>query len=140
MAARYSWRGYLRLSLVSCPVHLSPATSTRERISFHLLNPKTQNRIRTATIDPETNEKIPRSELVRGYEYEKGQYVILTPEELDEIQIESTHTIDLIRFVERSSVPPEYWDAPYYLAPDGKMADERSTTEARGRVLMRSFA
>ncbi len=124
MAARYSWKGFLKLSLVSCPVHLAPATSTRERVNFHLLNPKTHNRIQSRTVDPETEEEIPRSELVRGYEFEKGRYVVVPQQELDEIQIESSKTIDLVRFVKRDEVEPVYFDAAYYLGPDGKMADE----------------
>ncbi len=124
MAARYSWKGFLKLSLVSCPVHLAPATSSRDRVSFHLLNPKTNNRIETRTVDPETEEEIPRGELVRGYEFEKGRYVIVSQDELDEIQIESSQTIDLVRFVKREEVDPVYVNAAYYLGPDGKIADE----------------
>jgi DNA end-binding protein Ku len=124
MAARYSWKGYLKLSLVSCPVHLAPATSTGERVSFHLLNPQTHNRIQTRSVDPETGKEVPRSELVRGYEFEKGRYVIIEPQELEALQIESSKTIDLIRFVEPSEVEPVYFNAAYYLGPEGKMADE----------------
>ncbi len=124
MAARYSWKGFLKLSLVSCPVHLAPATSSRERVSFHLLNPKTNNRIQSRTVDPETDEEIPRGELVRGYEFEKGRYVIVSPEELEELEIESSKTIDLTRFVKREEVGPVYANAAYYLGPDGKIADE----------------
>lgn len=124
MAARFSWKGYLRLSLVSCPVQLAPATTSRERISFHLLNPKTNNRIVTRTVDPETGEEIPRSELVRGYEFEKGRYVEVGPEELERLEIESSKTIDLVRFVDRDAVDPVYFNAPYYLAPEGKIGDE----------------
>jgi DNA end-binding protein Ku len=124
MAARYSWKGNLRLSLVSCPVHLAPATSSRERVSFHLLNPKTNNRIQTRTVDPETEEEVPRSDLVKGYEFEKGRYVVVSQEELDEIEVESSKTIDLVRFVKRDEVDPVYFNAAYYVAPDGKVADE----------------
>ena len=139
MAARYSWKGYLKLSLVSCPVHLAPATSTRERVSFHLLNPQTHNRIQTRTVDPETEKEVPRSELVRGYEFEKGRYVIVEPEELEALQIESSQTIDLIRFVEPREVEPVYFNAAYYLGPEGKMADEtfrviREAMVATGRA------
>lgn len=139
MAARYSWKGYLKLSLVSCPVHLAPATSTRDRVSFHLLNPKTHNRIQTRTVDPETEKEVPRSELVRGYEFEKGRYVVVEPEELEALQIESSKTIDLIRFVKASEVEPVYFNAAYYLGPEGKMADEtfrviREAMAASGRA------
>ncbi|MGH7090342.1 MAG: Ku protein, partial [Stellaceae bacterium] len=124
MAARYSWKGYLKLSLVACPVHLAPAASTRERVSFHLLNPKTMNRIETRTVDPENGEEVPRGVLVRGYEYEKGRYVVVDREELEALEAESSKTIDLIRFVEREEVEPVYFNAAYYLGPEGKMADE----------------
>jgi DNA end-binding protein Ku len=139
MAARYSWKGYLKLSLVSCPVHLAPAASTRERVSFHLLNPQTHNRIQQRTVDPETEKEVPRNELVRGYEFEKGRYVIVEPEELEALQIESSQTIDLLRFVEASEVEPVYFNAAYYLGPDGKMADEtfrviREAMAATGRA------
>ena len=123
MAARYSWKGS-QAPLVSCPVHLAPATSTGERVSFHLLNPQTHNRIQTRTVDPETEKEVPRSELVRGYEFEKGRYVIVEPEELEALEIESSETIDLLRFVEPSEVEPVFFNAAYYLGPEGKMADE----------------
>jgi len=139
MAARYSWKGYLKLSLVSCPVHLAPATSTAERVSFHLLNPETHNRIQTRTVDPETEKEVPRGELVRGYEFEKGRYVVVEPEELEALQIESSQTIELVRFVEPREVEPVYFNAAYYLGPDGKMADEtfrviREAMAATGRA------
>lgn len=124
MPARYSWKGYLKLSLVSCPVQAAPATSTRERVSFHLLNPKTMHRIETRTIDPETGDEIRRSELVRGYEYEKGRYIVVEAEELASLEVESTQTIDLTRFVNRAMVDPIYLNSAYYVAPDGKLGDE----------------
>lgn len=105
-------------------MHLAPATSGSERVTFHLLNPKTNNRIQTRTVDPETEEEVPRSELVKGYEFEKGRYVIVSKEELDELQIKSSKVIDIDRFVARDAIRPVFFGAPYYLAPDGKMADE----------------
>jgi DNA end-binding protein Ku len=102
MPPRPIWKGYLRLSLVSCPIRLYPATSQSERISFHLLNPKTHTRVSMRPHDAETDQQLERSELVRGYEFSKGRYVIVTEEELDAIEIESSKTVDLTRFVRRS--------------------------------------
>jgi DNA end-binding protein Ku len=124
MAPRPYWKGYLRLSLVSCAVRLYNATTRSERVSFHLLNPKTHNRIQLKPHDAETGKELERAELVRGYEVEKGRYVIVDEAELDAIEVESAKTIDLTRFVEDSEIDPSYVDSPYYLAPDGKIADE----------------
>lgn len=124
MAARPTWKGHLRLSLVSCPVRLYPATSRSERISFHLLNPETNNRIQMRPHDAGTGEEVPRSELVRGYEFDKNKYVVIDKSDLDALQIESSKTIDLKRFVDKEEVTPVYWDTPYYLVPDGRIAEE----------------
>ena len=119
MAQRPTWEGHLRLSLVACPVSLYPATSTADNIRFHLINPATGNRIRTQTIDPETGE-VERKQLVRGYEYDKDQYVLLTDEEIMSVQLESTRTIDIERFVDAAVIDRIWWNDPYYLVPDGK--------------------
>jgi DNA end-binding protein Ku len=124
MAPRPTWKGYLRLSLVSCPVRLYPATTRSERVSFHLLNPKTHNRIEMRAHDPETDEEIPRSDLVRGYEFDKGRYVVVEDAEIDALRVESSETIDLVRFVDDTEIDPIYFSAPYYIAPDGKVATE----------------
>lgn len=124
MAPRPTWKGYLRLSLVSCPVRLYPATTRSERVSFHLLNPKTHNRIELRPHDPETDEEIPRNELVRGYEFDKGRYVVVEDAEIDALRIDSSETIDLVRFVDDSEVDPLYFATPYHIAPDGKVATE----------------
>lgn len=124
MAPRSNWKGYLRVSLVSCPVRLHPATTTAERISFHQLAPKTKARIRLQPVDPTTGEAVERSELLRGYPIDKDRYVILEDEELEKIQIESSRVIDVTGFVDRDAVDEIYVDSPYYLAPDGPMADE----------------
>jgi DNA end-binding protein Ku len=124
MPPRPIWKGYLRLSLVSCPIRLYPATSQSERISFHLLNPKTHTRVSMRPHDAETDQQLERSELVRGYELSKGRYVIVTEEELDAIEIESSKTVDLTRFVDPNEVDLVYLDNPYYVAPDGKIGDE----------------
>ena len=115
---RPSWSGHLRLSLVSCPIQLSPATTDVERISFNQLNPETGNRIALKTFDAETGEPVERADIVKGYQYEKGQYVTVTKEELKDLQIEANRILDLTAFVDRASIDPFYVDAPYYIFPD----------------------
>jgi DNA end-binding protein Ku len=123
MAPRASWKGYLKLSLVSCPVRLYPATSASERISFNQLHKDTHNRINMKPVDPELG-LVERSDLVRGYEYEDKKYIIIEDEDLEAVRIESNHTMNIEAFVDASSVDEIYQDAPYYLAPDGAMAEE----------------
>ncbi|MER8420219.1 Ku protein [Mesorhizobium sp. M1329] len=123
MAPRASWKGYLKLSLVSCPVRLYPATSASERISFNQLHKKTHNRINMKPVDPELG-LVERSDLVKGYEYEDKQYIIIEDSDLDAVRIESNHTMNIEAFVDEHSVDVIYQDAPYYLAPDGAMAEE----------------
>lgn len=124
MAPRPTWKGYLRLSLVACPVRLYLATTRRERVSFHLLNPETHNRIELRPHDPETGAEVPRERLVRGYEFDKGRYVVVDEAELESLRVESSETIDLIRFVDEKEIDPIYFAAPYFVTPDGKIADE----------------
>ena len=123
MAPRPSWKGHLRLSLVSCPVRLYPATSGSARVSFHLLHKDTLKRISMRPHDQELGE-VERSDLVKGYEYEKGRYVVLDQEDFDRVQIESTKTMTIERFVDQDEVDSLYLDSPYYLAPDGDFAEE----------------
>lgn len=123
MAPRASWKGYLKLSLVSCPVRLYPATSASERIAFNQLHKKTHNRINMKPVDPELG-LVERADLVKGYEYEAKQYVIIDEADLETVKIESNHTMNIEAFVEEGSVDIIYQDAPYYLAPDGAMAEE----------------
>jgi len=123
MAPRASWKGYIKLSLVSCPVRLYPATSTSERITFNQLHKKTHNRINMKPVDPELG-LVERSDLVRGYQYEDKQYVIIEDSDLEAVRIESNHTLNIEAFVDAESVDEIYKDAPYYLAPDGAMAEE----------------
>jgi DNA end-binding protein Ku len=123
MAARASWKGHLRLSLVSCPVKLFPATSSAERISFNQLHKDTHNRINMKAVDPELG-LVERSDLVRGYEYEPKQYIIISDDDIDAVRIESNHTMSIEAFVDEGEVDAIYQDAPYYLAPDGAMAEE----------------
>ena len=123
MAPRASWKGYLKLSLVSCPVRLYPATSSSERISFNQLHKKTHNRINMKPVDPELG-LVERADLVKGYEYEDKQYVIIEESDLDAVRIESNHTMSIEAFVDEDDVDVIYQDAPYYPAPDGAMAEE----------------
>jgi DNA end-binding protein Ku len=124
MAGRASWKGYLKLSLVSCPVKLFPATSsTAGKISFNMLHKDTLNRVQQKYHDPELGE-IDRADLVKGYQFEKDKYVVVTNEELEEIEIESSKTVDIDGFVDADEIDPIYQDATYYLAPDGPIAEE----------------
>jgi len=123
MAPRASWKGYIKLSLVSCPVRLYPATSTSERITFNQLHKDTHNRINMKPVDPELG-LVERSDLVKGYEYEDKQYIIIDDADLDAVRIESNHTLNIEAFVDESEVDVIYQDSPYYLAPDGAMAEE----------------
>jgi len=123
MAPRASWKGHLRLSLVSCPVKLFPATSASERISFNQLHKDTHNRINMKPVDPELG-LVERSDLVRGYEYEDKQYIIIEDSDLEAVRIESSHTMNIEAFVGEDEVDVIYQDAPYYMAPDGAMAEE----------------
>jgi DNA end-binding protein Ku len=140
MAYRPTWQGHLKLSLVTCPVALYTATNPAGDVHFHLLNPKTNNRIRMVTTDPDTGP-IERSELVKGYEVEKGKYILLTDEEIKSVKLESTKTIDIERFVPKGEIDRIYWDNPYYLAPDGKIAQEafgviRAAMEKTGQIAL----
>ncbi|MBP2234215.1 DNA end-binding protein Ku [Sinorhizobium kostiense] len=123
MAPRASWKGYLRLSLVSCPVRLYPATSTKDRITFNQLHKDTHNRINMKPVDPERGV-VERSDLVKGYEYEDKKYVIIEDADIESVKIESNHTMNIEAFVDEGSVDVIYQDTPYYLAPDGAMAEE----------------
>ena len=122
-SSRPVWEGYLRLSLVTCPVALFKATSEGEAIHFHLLHPESHNRVKQAWKDPslpEGKQEIARSELLHGYEVEKGQYVIIEDDDLKAIRLESTKTIQIERFVDAAAIDRLYWDQPYYMAPTGR--------------------
>jgi DNA end-binding protein Ku len=140
MAYRPSWQGHLKLSLVTCPVALYTATNSGGDVHFNLINPKTNNRIRMITTDPDTGP-IDRSDLVKGYEVSKGEYILLTDEEIKSVKLESTKTIDIERFVPGDKIDRIYWDNPYYLAPDGKLAQEafgviRTALEKSGQIAL----
>jgi DNA end-binding protein Ku len=124
MAPRASWKGYLKLSLVSCSVALFPSSNASERISFNMLNRETGNRLKQQMIDSETEEVVEREDRIRGYEFAKGNYVTVEDEDLEKVQIEATHTIDIQQFVPSDQLDPVYLDGSHYLAPDDKVAEE----------------
>lgn len=124
MAPRAYWKGYLRLSLVTCPVELYPATSLGARTHFHMINHKSGHRLSQQMVDDKSGEVVDRKDKGRGYEVAKGRIVEIDDEELAAIQIESTHTIDIDSFVPRSEIDNRYLDRPYYVAPGGKMGVE----------------
>jgi DNA end-binding protein Ku len=140
MAYRPTWQGHLKLSLVTCPVALFTATNSAGDVHFNLINPKTNNRIKMITTDPDTGP-IERSELVKGYEVSKGEYILLTNDEINSVKLESTKTIEIERFVPGDEIDRLYWDNPYYLAPDGKLAQEafgviRTAMEKSGQIAL----
>ena len=119
-AARPYWKGYLRLSLVSCPVVLYPASSQSEKIHFHQINRKTGNRLRQQMVDERTGKVVDKDDKGRGYELTKGKYVAIETEELDAVEFEATHTIDIDIMVPAEEIDRRYFDKPYYIAPNGK--------------------
>ncbi|RDV01924.1 Ku protein [Undibacter mobilis] len=124
MAPRPNWKGFLKLSLVSCAVALYPATSTSQRIRFNIINRETGNRIRNEVIDAETGDPVAPEDRIKGYEVDKGQYVLLEEDELDNVALESTHTIDIDEFVPMADVDRIYLDESYYLVPQDDVAQE----------------
>ncbi|HEY5336816.1 MAG TPA: Ku protein [Rhizomicrobium sp.] len=140
LSARPIWQGHLRLSLVSCPVALFGATSRSNDVSFHLLNPETNNRIRMIPTDPDTGP-VERSDLVKGYEIEKNHYVVVTNKELDAVKLETTHTIEIERFVDEKDIDRLFWNAPYYLVPNEDSGTDayiviREALEKTGRIAL----
>ena len=145
MALRPTWQGHLRLSLVSCPVALYTATSPQGEVHFNMLHKSTHNRIHMIPTDPETGP-VERSDIVKGYEIDKDRYVIVTPEEIDAVRLDSTRTIDIERFVDVDDIDRIYWNDPYFMVPDGKLAAEafavireamtRTERIALGRVVL----
>jgi len=131
MAARAYWKGYLKLSLVSCPIALYPATSEREKISFNQINRQTGHRIRYVKVDAESGEEVGQDEIVKGYQVARGEYIELTPEELEAVAIESRRTIDIDAFVPRDEI----------IAPDGEVGEQafaviRETIRRQGMVAL----
>lgn len=122
-AGRPTWQGHLRLSLVTCPVALFTATDSQGDVRFNMLHKTTHNRIRMVPTDPDLGP-IERADIVKGYAYEKDKYVVITQDEIDSVRLESTRTIDIERFVSAAEIDRLYWDNPYFLVPDGKLAAE----------------
>jgi DNA end-binding protein Ku len=139
MAPRANWKGFLRLSLVTCPVALYPATSESEKISFNQLNRKTGHRIKYAKVDADTGEEVANEDIVKGYKVDTDTFVEVTNEELENVALESTRTIEIDEFVDRSEIDPRYLIRPYYLRPDGKVGHDafaviRETIRAMNKV------
>ena len=138
MAARPTWQGHLKLSLVTCPVALYTATSSASHVSFHLINPETNNRIRMVATDPDTGP-VERSELVKGYEVSKDEYVLFDDEDFDKVRLESTRTISIDEFVDEDDIDRLYWDSPFYVVPEKGVGAEafaviRDAMQAAGKV------
>jgi DNA end-binding protein Ku len=128
MAPRANWKGYLRLSLVSCPVALYPATSENEKVRFHQINRKTGNRIRYRKVDEDTGREVAADDIVKAYQVGKNDYVEVEPEELEAVELESTHIIDIVEFIPKDELDPLYAIRPYYIAPTGKVGQEAYVT------------
>jgi len=124
MAPRAYWKGYLKLSLVSCPIALYPATSEREKISFHQLNKETGHRIRYRKVDAETGDEVEQAAIIKGFEVNKGEYVELDPEELEAVAIESKRTIEIDEFVPKTDIDEIYMRDPYFIVPDGEVGQQ----------------
>ena len=124
VAPRAYWKGYLKLSLVSCPIALFPATSEREKISFHQVNKDTGHRIRYKKVDAETGDEVDNADIVKGYEIAKGEYIEVEPDELEAVAIESKHVIDIDEFVPRKEIDELYLRDPYYIVPDGEVGQQ----------------
>jgi DNA end-binding protein Ku len=124
MAPRAYWKGYLRLSLVTCPIELFPATSQSEKTHFHQINTATGHRLRQQMVDEETGKVVDKEAKGRGYEVSKGRYVEIDEDELQAVEIESTHTVEIDSFVPLAEIDKRYLDRPYYIVPDGKVGAE----------------
>jgi DNA end-binding protein Ku len=124
VAPRAYWKGYLKLSLVSCPISLFPATSGREKISFHQLNRNTGNRIRYRKVDAESGDDVEAADIIKGYEVSKGDYITLEPEELEAIALDSKRTIEIDEFVPKEEIDDLYLADPYYVVPDGDVGQQ----------------
>ncbi len=119
MASRPVWRGHLRLALVSCPIQLSPVIRSASGIHFHFINPDTGNRVKMVSQDAETGAELERRDLVRGFEYEKGRYVLMDEEDFDQVRVESSSMLAIDKFVAQDAIDPIFFDNSYYMAPDG---------------------
>jgi DNA end-binding protein Ku len=138
---RAYWKGYLKLSLVSCPVALYPASSQSEKTRFHQINRKTGNRLRQQMVDEETGRVVDQENKGRGYELGSGKYVAIEPEELEAVEVASTHTIDIDKFVPEEDIDKRYYERPYYIVPEGRGGEEpfaviRDAMKDKGRVAL----
>ncbi len=138
MAARPTWQGHLKLSLVTCPVALYTATSASSHVAFHLINPDTNNRIRMVPTDPDTGP-VERSDLVKGYEVSKDEYVLFDDADFDKVKLESTRTIDIGQFVDEDEIDRLYWDDPFFVVPESGVGAEafaviRDAMKAAGKI------
>ena len=124
MAPRAYWKGYLKLSLVSCPVALYPATSDQEKIRFHQLHKQSGNRIRYKKVDEDTGREVDNADIVKGYEVSKGEYIEVEPEDLEAVEIESKRVIDIEQFVPKDQIDELYTNNPYYIVPDGEVGQQ----------------
>ena len=122
MAARSTWKGYLKVSLVTIPVKVFPATESAAALSFNQLHAECQTRIQLKKWCPTCDREVPNAEIVKGYEFEKGRYVVMTDEDIQKVRVESTRVIDLAQFTDVADIDPMYVDKAYYLAPDGAVA------------------
>src|SRR6202165_835257 len=141
MAPRANWKGFLRLSLVTCPIALSPATSESEKVSFNQINRKTGHRIKYLKVDADTGEEVDSEDIMKGYKVDADSYIEITNEELENIALESTRTIDINEFVPRSDIDDLYLVRPYYIVPDGKVGHDayaviRDTIKSMDKVAL----
>ncbi len=141
MAQRPIWKGHLRLALVSCPVAFYTARHDRGAIRFNMINPVTGNRIRMVSLDAETGEEIARRDTVKGYEFQKNRYLLLDDADFDSVKVETTSTMMVEKFVDADSIDPIYYDTSYYVAPNGKEADDvyavlREAIQKTGKVAL----
>jgi len=139
MAPRANWKGFLRLSLVTCPVALYPATSDTEKVSFNQINRKTGHRIKYAKVDADSGEEVPSEDIIKGYKVDADTYIEVSKEELEDIALESTHTIEIDEFVPKADIDSRYLIRPYYLVPDGKVGHDafaviRETARSMNKV------
>ena len=139
MAPRPNWKGYLKLSLVSCSIALYPATSESERVRFNQINSKTGSRIKYKKVDADTGDEVDSADIVKGYQVDKGVYVTLEDEEIEALQIESSHTIEIDKFVPAEQIDERFFDSPYYIVPNDNVGQDafaviREAMRSKGTV------
>ena len=134
MAPRANWKGFLRLSLVTCPVALYPATSDTEKVSFNQINRKSGHRIKYAKVDADTGDEVANEDIVKGYKVDTDTYIEVSKDELEDIALESTHTIEIDEFVPKADIDSRYLIRPYYLVPDGKVGHDAFAVVREHRI------